>query len=352
MLNLDYVKQFPEKIWVYLWKKKDKVLYVGKAKNIRKRLEQYFRTWIWVWKEDMVSKADNIDYFLAKNEEEALLLEEKLVKQYNPPYNSLLKWDNAYIYIHIWEGIYPKIEFTHFKNKKGTYIGPKTNKKYLKNMFLLLRRILKFRTCSDTKFKKWQLCSDYTLWLCAWRCNVAQVNSEKWKISRDLDGFEDWIGMDKNDVEWFNNDVEWYYLESSNNHLESSNNHLVSYTSIIKDFFSWKTETIKKVIITKINKAIEEENFEYANVLKWFYNKIEDLSNKQSIELEDKVSWFFVKIRKEKNMYFMVYMRFLDWKLIDIVKLKNDENNFLQEMKNEWIINEYKKLWENYYFAK
>ena len=301
MLDLEYIKQFPEKTWVYLWKKKNKVLYVGKAKNIRKRLEQYFRTWIWVWKEDMVSKADNIDYFLAKNEEEALLLEEKLVKLYNPPYNSLLKWDNAYIYIHIWEGIYPKIEFTHFKTKKGTYIGPKTNKKYLKNMFLLLRRILKFRTCSDTKFKKWQLCSDYTLWLCDWWCK--KTNS-------------------------------------------------IYPTKIIKDFFNWKTDSIKKLIIEKINKAIEEENFEYANILKWFYNKIESLSNKQSIELEEKVNWFFIKIRKEKNLYFMVYMKFLDWKLIDIVKLKNDENNFLQEMKNEWIINEYKKLWENFFFAK
>jgi len=261
----------------------------------------------------MVSKADNIDYFLTKNEEEALLLEEKLVKKYNPPYNSLLKWDNAYTYIHIWEWKYPKIEFTHFKDKKGIYIWPKTNRKDLKNMFLLLRRILKFRTCSDTKFKKWKLCSDYTLWLCAWWCQF--------------------------ESKWLSNNL--------------SSTQIDTYPSkIIKDFFNGKTDSIKKLIIEKINKAVEKENFEYANILKNYYNKIDNLTKKQNIELQENINGIFIKIRKEKNMYFMVYTKFIDGKLVDIIKLKNDENNFLQEMINDGIIKEYKQLGENFYFAK
>jgi len=303
MLNINYIKNFPTQHGVYLWKKKDKVLYVWKANNLKKRLEQYFRTWIWVWKENMVMQADNIDYFLTKNEEEALILEEKLVKKYNPPYNSLLKWDNAYIYIKIWNQVFPKVEFTHFKDNNWTFIWPKPYKKDLKNMFLILRRILKFRTCSDTKFKKWKLCSDYTLWLCSWWC-IKKDNKE--------------------------------YLRN---------------IKVIKNFFNWKIKEIQSLIKDKIDKAIEEENFEYANILKDFYFKIDKLSQKQNIELEEKINWIFVKIRKEKNIYFMVYTKFIDGKLVDIVKLKNDENNFLKEMKNEWIIKSYKKLKDNFYFC-
>jgi len=297
---------FPESPGVYIWKKNNKVLYVGKAKNLKKRIAQYFKTWIWVWKEDMVAKATNIEYFLAKNEEEALILEEKLVKKYNPPYNSLLKWDNAYIYIKIWEWNFWKIEFTHFKTKKWKYIWPKPYKKDLKNMFLILRRILKFRTCSDSRFKQWKLCSDYTLWLCSWWCIKEKQDIEKYK----------------------------------------------KIEKIIKDFFNGKIKTIQNLIKEKIEQAVNEENFEYAQVLKENYLNLEKLSQKQTIELDEKINAFFIKIRKEKNIYFMVYTRFIDGKLIDIVKLKNDENNFLQEMLNEKIIKEYKKLWENFYFAK
>jgi len=324
MLTTNYINDFPEKPGVYLWKNKNKVLYVWKAKNLKKRLLQYFRTNIWVWKEDMVSKADNIDYFLSKNEEEALILEEKLVKKYNPPYNSLLKWDNAYVYIHIGEWHFPKISFTHFKKWKGIFIWPKPYKKDLKNMLLTLRRLLKFRTCSDTKFKKGKLCSDYTLWLCAGWCVTG------WQDNRMKAGLQDWNIM-----------AEW----KQDNHSEYK-----KIIKIIKDFFNWKTKELEKLILEKINQAVEEENFEYAQILKNIYLNIEKLSQKQTIELWEKVNWYFIKIRKENSFYFMIYMKFVNWKLVDIVKLKNDENNFLSEMIRDNIIKTYKKIWENFYF--
>ena len=121
MLDSKILEKIPSKTWVYLWKKNNKVLYVWKAKNLKKRLEQYFRTWIWVWKEDMVQKATDIDYFLTWTEEESLVLENRLIKKYNPPYNCLLKWDNSYVYIRIWTWPFPKIEFTRFCNIYTTY---------------------------------------------------------------------------------------------------------------------------------------------------------------------------------------------------------------------------------------
>ena len=153
MFTFDLSK-VPTSPGVYLWKNKNKVLYVWKAKNLRNRISQYFKTGIWVWKEDMVWKATDIEWIITSNEEEALLLENQLIKKYKPPYNSLLKWDTGYVYIKISDEEFPKIYLTRYKDWWGIYIWPKPWKKDLKNILNLLRQILKYRTCSKTKFNK------------------------------------------------------------------------------------------------------------------------------------------------------------------------------------------------------
>ena len=313
------IEKIPEKTWVYLWKNKNRVLYVWKAKNIRKRIKQYFQTWIWVWKEDMVSKADNIDYFLTKNEEEALVLEEKLVKKYNPPYNSLLKWDNSYVYIKIEKWDFPKISFTHYKNEKATYIGPKAYRKDLKDIFKILKSIFKFRTCSQTKFNKWKLCSEYTLWLCKWWCNVLQVSSEKWIVNNEK------LITDKSEYK--------------------------NIIRLIKRFFNWDIKSVQNIILEKIDQAVEKQNFEYANVLKQIYFKLDKLSQNQSVEFDENINAYFIKIKKVQNMYFMIYAKFQDGKIVDLVKLKDNENNFLKSMIYDGLITKYEKISDEFYIA-
>jgi len=144
------------------------------------------------------------------------------------------------------------------------------------------------------------------LWLCSWWCNKKYQNKEDYK----------------------------------------------KITKIIIDFFNWKTNSIKKLIKEKIEQAIQTQNFEYANILKNTYFKIEKISERQSIEIDEKITWYFIKIKKQNNQYFMIYTKFIDWKLIDIIKLKNNENNFLETMAQEWLIRTYKEIQENYYFAK
>ena len=306
------------KPWVYIFKKGKKVLYVGKAKNLKNRVSSYFRTWIWVWKEDMIAKADDFEYFLTSSEEEALILEEKLVKKYNPPYNCLLKWDNAYTYIRIIDEDFPKIEFTRFKDKKWFYIWPKPWKKDLKNTLQLLRYIFKFRTCSQTQFKQWKLCSDFTLGLCKWYCIHNKKNSD----TKNIEPY------DKLKEEYDKN------------------------IKIIKKFFNWNTSAVSKIILEKINNVVKQEKFEYASMLKDIYFKIAKISERQTIELDENISWYFIKIRKVKNLYFMIYTKFEKGKLIDIVKLKDNENNFLENMIRDNLISEYKELEEKFYFWK
>jgi len=300
------LNKVPTKPGVYIWKNKNKVLYVWKAKNLKNRLSSYFVVWNWAWKQEMVSKATSVDRIITLNEEEALLLENQLIKKYNPPYNSLLKWDTGYTYIRINNQEFPKIEFTRYKDKPGIYIWPKPWKKDLKDIFHLLRQILKFRTCWDTKFKKWKLCSEYLLWLCKWWC------------------------VFKDDA----------YKKEYNQIIQT-----------ITNYFKWDDSFIKELIVKKINEAVEKQNFEYAAKLRDTYLKLDKFINKQIIELPQPITGYFVKIRQYNWLYFMVYIFLKGWKIIDIVKLKDTENKFIETMKQDWLINDCKKLKDNFYFC-
>lgn len=319
MQNISW--KLPSKPWVYIFQQKQKILYVWKAKNLKNRVSSYFRTWMWVWKQEMVAKADNLDYFLTQTEQEALLLEEKLVKKHNPPYNCLLKWDAAYTYIKISKEDFPKIEFTRRKSDKNAiYIWPKPWKKDLKNTLQILRTVFKFRTCSKTQYKKWVLCSDFTMGLCAGYCAFDE-NWNKIIQNEKIPSYEDLKADYKQNIK------------------------------IITNFFDWKTKMLADLIKTKIEKAIEIENFEYANLLKNIYLKLAKISENQSVEFDENITGFFVKIRKFNDVFFMIYVKFVDWKLIDIVKISDSENNFLQNMLNDQIITKYNQISENFYFA-
>jgi len=316
MLKID-LNKVPTLPGVYLWKNKNKVLYVWKAKNLRNRISQYFKTGIGVWKEDMVWKATDLSWIVTNTEEEALLLENQLIKKYKPPYNSLLKWDTWYVYIKITNEEFPKIYLTRYKDWEGIYIWPKPWKKDLKNILYVLRQILKYRTCSKTKFSKWKLCSDYMLWLCKWRCNVLQVSNEKWIV-------------------------------------KNKENFKKEYKEIVRliiDYFNGKSEPIKNLIKEKINQAIEKQNFEYAAKLRDIYFELDKFVNKQIIELKEPINGYFVKIREYNWKYFMSYVKFSEGKVIDVVKLVSDENDFIQNMKNDWLIQECKQISEWFFYC-
>ncbi|HCY20501.1 TPA: hypothetical protein DIC40_01275 [Patescibacteria group bacterium] len=108
---------------MYFFKdKKDIVLYIGKAKNLQKRVAQYFAAGS-VWKQDMMQKAEKVDFIVVQNESEALYLEDNLIKQHLPEYNNLLKADNSYTYLKITKHEYPEIYLTRKKIPDGsTYI--------------------------------------------------------------------------------------------------------------------------------------------------------------------------------------------------------------------------------------
>ncbi|MEI6672261.1 MAG: GIY-YIG nuclease family protein [bacterium] len=134
---------------------------MGKAKNLQKRIGQYFSPNS-LRKQEMLEKADKVDFLIVKNESEALYLEDNMIKQHQPEYNNLLKADNSYVYIKITKESFPQIFLTRKKNNDNAlYIGPKNNTIQLKNFLQYMRQVLKFRGCKPTQFRQGKLCSDY-----------------------------------------------------------------------------------------------------------------------------------------------------------------------------------------------
>jgi excinuclease ABC subunit C len=138
-------------------------LYIGKAKNLKKRVQQYFTPGS-VWKQEMVAKADRIEFIEVSSESDSLTLEENLIKEHLPEYNRLLKNNSNHIFIKFSNEDFPSVSLSRTRRKdKAMYIGPKQNTQELRKLLQYLRQIFKFRTNSSAEFHKGVLTTDYYL---------------------------------------------------------------------------------------------------------------------------------------------------------------------------------------------
>ena len=125
------------------------IIYVGKAKSLKNRVSSYFHKEVDRFKTKiLVSKIWDISYTVVNSEEDALLLENNLIKKYNPRYNVMLKDGKTYPSICITKEFYPRIFKTRNINKKtGTYFGPYSNVGSMKAVLELIKVLYKPRTC-------------------------------------------------------------------------------------------------------------------------------------------------------------------------------------------------------------
>lgn len=149
----DELKKLPTKPGVYIMHdKNDTILYVGKAINLRNRVRSYFRPNIGRGPQidKMVSLIERFEYIVTDSELEALVLENNLIKEHSPKYNTLLKDDKTYPYIKVTMGEeYPRILFSRLMKKdKSRYFGPFTSAAAVKDTIDLLNKLYQFRTCN------------------------------------------------------------------------------------------------------------------------------------------------------------------------------------------------------------
>ena len=180
------VKALPEKPGSYQYYDADgTIIYVGKAKNLKSRVSSYFHTEVDRFKTKvLVSKIHNITYTVVNTEEDALLLENALIKKYNPRYNVLLKDGKTYPSICITKEYLPKIFATRTINKKwGTYYGPYSHVGSMHVMLELIKKLYHPRTCKQplseegVESGKYQVCLEYHIKNCAGPC----IKKQSWE---------------------------------------------------------------------------------------------------------------------------------------------------------------------------
>jgi len=177
------VSALPEKPGSYqYYDAEGTIIYVGKAKNLKARVSSYFHTEVDRFKTKvLVSKIHDISYTVVNTEEDALLLENSLIKKYNPRYNVLLKDGKTYPSICVTKEYLPRIFPTRTINKKwGTYYGPYSHVGSMHAVLELIKKLYHPRTCrfpitqEGVEQKKYQVCLEYHIKNCGAPCTGKQ----------------------------------------------------------------------------------------------------------------------------------------------------------------------------------
>ena len=309
-MNISHIPSSP---WVYLFKdRKEKVLYVGKAKDLAKRVSQYFTPGS-VWKQDMLTKAHRVDFIEVTTESEALYLEDNLIKTNNPEYNRLLKWDNSYVYLKITKEDFPQIFVTRMRKNDGcTYIGPKNNTWDLKKLMHYLRQIYKYRVMKSWEFRQGKLSSDVYFWLDKGRSVIAKYKDDI--VARDEAVKKSWLILDK-----------------------SYSEYLAEYKQIVRSissFFEGNTKEIKKKITDEITVSIAKQHFERCASLRDILSQMDAWSEKQHVVLDPSYSGLIIRITPLQNFWVIILVKIFEGKMTDVIReKKSKEERSLNQMK-------------------
>ena len=185
------IKSLPEVAGVYqYYDKLDEIIYIGKAKNLKKRVNSYFtknhdnrKTAL------LVKNIVRVEHIVVSSEMDALLLENNLIKKYKPRYNILLKDDKTYPWICIKKEPFPRVFFTRRLIKDGSeYFGPFTSMKTIRSLMDLIRSLYPLRTCKydlskeKIEAKKYKVCLEFHIGNCMAPC-VGKVELSKYNAN-------------------------------------------------------------------------------------------------------------------------------------------------------------------------
>ncbi|NNK10897.1 MAG: excinuclease ABC subunit UvrC [Flavobacteriaceae bacterium] len=284
----------PESPGVYqFYDKTGKILYVGKAKNLKKRVTSYFtkrhengKTRV------MVKKISNLKHIVVPTESDALLLENNLIKKYKPRYNVLLKDDKSYPWICIKNERFPRIFPTRKLIKDGSeYYGPYTSMKTVKTLLDLIKSVYPLRTCnydlSEEKIEagKYKVCLEYHLGNCKGPCEGLQKEEEYHQQIGDIreiikGNFKSSLHYFKKEMKSLAADMQFEAAQQIKNKIEVLENYQVKSTIV--------NPKINNVDVFSI---ISDEAYAYINFLQLSHGSIirsHTMEIKKKLEEADK----------------------------------------------------------------
>lgn len=282
MTKEDFIKlsdTLPKYPGVYRFIDEDNIiLYVGKAKNLKNRVSNYFtggksRTYK---TRSLVRNADRVEYTVVDSEHDALLLENNLIKEHQPRYNVNLRDDKTYTYICVKKERFPRVFFTRKIVKDGSvYYGPYTSKHKAKIVLDLVRKLFPLRTCSY---------------------NLSQSNIEKGKFKVCLE----------------------YHLGNCLGPCEDLETEEAYDEKIVqvKDMLKGRLSVIKRNIKTEMAQAATDLNYERAQRLKVKLEAVEDYHSQSAIvsQSEDDLDVFAI-IDRDKNAY-VSYLKIVEGSIV------------------------------------
>lgn len=183
----EFVVSIPHKPGIYkYYDKLQKLIYVGKAKDLNKRVRSYFLKTKSSYKTvELVNQIERIEFTIVQTEQDALLLENALIKEYKPRYNINLKDDKSYPYIIVKNEPFPRIFLTRRKINDGSlYLGPFTSAGKVRELITFIRRFIPLRTCKlsltgkNIVAGKFKVCLEYHLGNCKGPCVALQKKED------------------------------------------------------------------------------------------------------------------------------------------------------------------------------
>jgi len=269
MINLKKT-DLPNSPGVYKFLNKNlEIIYVGKSKNLKKRVKSYFQKQQNNKISKMVKEITKIDFVISNSEHDALLLENNMIKENKPKYNILLRDDKTYPYIAISKERFPKVYTTRKINlKKEDVFGPYTNVKSMRGILRLIKNLYKIRNCNyvlseeNIRNKKFKVCLEYHLGNCKGPCEEHQ---EENYYKKDIDEIKNilngrniqLINSLKSEMNVFSKNLEFEEAQK----IKDKVNELETFTSR-SIVVSFKVNNIDVIGI------IDDENYYYVNYMK------------------------------------------------------------------------------------
>ena len=179
-----FLKNLTSQPGVYrMYNSQEEVIYVGKAKNLKKRVSSYFRTNLDNAKtRSLVSQIANMDVTVVNSETEAFLLENNFIKKYKPRYNVVMRDDKSYPFIFLSDHEHPRLSFHRGpQKKKGEYFGPYPSAWSVRESLRSMQRIFPVRQCEDSYYRaRSRPCLQYQMQRCSAPCVEGYVSDEEY----------------------------------------------------------------------------------------------------------------------------------------------------------------------------
>lgn len=284
-------ENLPNKPGVYIMKDKDeKIIYIGKAKNLIKRVQSYFRKNLDRPKTKiLMDHFNSLEYIVTNSEKEALILEANLIKKHKPTYNIRLKDDKRYPYVKITNEKFPRLLITRNITKNGSYYGPFTDVGSVKKTVKFLKSLFKIRTC------------------------------------RNMDG------------PCLNSQIDLCYAPCADEISKEEYNEIINKIDL---FFQGKYSVIVKNLKKEMMEAASEQNYEKAAVLRDQIQSIEEVMDKQFVELaDDDLDQDVIAISEDKDNFVIVVMAVRNGKIVgkDDFLMNGTEYDSVEEVEYSFI---------------